>query len=294
MCGIFGIIDYNKVTYPQVRALKEIATDLLKISQRRGTDAAGVCVTTTEHISLFKHHVPSTSLANKPELIRVLNRMHDGKFRSMIGHTRARTKGTEYQNINNHPIVADRIIGVHNGIITNDDQLFHEFKEKIDRSGEVDSEIIFRLIDYYRKQGESIIRSVQLTCEHIMGTYHCAFIDKENSRYVTLFHSSGNWAPSLMLYIYTQLRAMIFASEEEIIKSAVKGHYPFICDPTAKYKVEEGGVRIDTEDGSMTFFDPKPERKSQASGPAIQKKHNLEETCGGSDCSQCAMKSYCE
>jgi glucosamine 6-phosphate synthetase-like amidotransferase/phosphosugar isomerase protein len=63
----------------------------------------------------------------------------------VLGHTRMPTKGSRWRNVNNHPLVAGHVVGVHNGIIVNDDRIFAH--TGLPRSGEVDSEVIFRLQD---------------------------------------------------------------------------------------------------------------------------------------------------
>ena len=84
--------------------------------------------------------------------LRSLHQYGTGSLLSIVGHCRQKTKGTERNNANNHPIVRDLIVGVHNGMIHNDDITFNNYKDAIKRNGEVDSEIIFALIEYFSQE----------------------------------------------------------------------------------------------------------------------------------------------
>jgi glucosamine 6-phosphate synthetase-like amidotransferase/phosphosugar isomerase protein len=292
------VIDYGKAPYFKVEVYQAVLKNLLKESQIRGRDASGLCVVTTKKISIFKARLSGEELAKSEHVGTLMKRMHNGQFRSAIGHTRAQTKGSEWFNANNHPIIAGNIIGVHNGMIGNDELLFNEFEGKINRAGMVDSEIIFRLIDYYRREGEgrSLIQSVKLTCEKIVGTYRCAFVDRCNSRYVTLFHND-NYNPSIALYDYTNAKVMVFASSEWIVDRSVTDRllpYPlFDGAPVKKYDVREGGVRIDTDTGEMCFFRPKPEKKTTGQSETSSAWLGGYGRCSMGDCDKCAHLDFC-
>ena len=64
--------------------------------------------------------------------------------RSAIVHTRAATQGTPERNENNHPIIIPGIAGIHNGMLVNDHTV--SAKLKLPRVAEVDSEVIFHII----------------------------------------------------------------------------------------------------------------------------------------------------
>lgn len=63
-----------------------------------------------------------------------------------IVHTRYATQGSPAENVNNHPVVAPGVVLVHNGVISNDDDLFAELGAE--RAGEVDSEALAALLAY--------------------------------------------------------------------------------------------------------------------------------------------------
>jgi len=66
--------------------------------------------------------------------------------RTAILHTRWATKGATTNNLNNHPIDVHGIVGVHNGVLNNDDAIFDLLGSE--RFGEVDSEAAFALLNH--------------------------------------------------------------------------------------------------------------------------------------------------
>lgn len=254
MCGILGLVHYSKSapTHIEARMFRKATTALLKESQIRGSDATGALLITNDKASLFKTDLPASRFVQKEKYSRILKNLNkNDRFRIMIGHVRAKTKGHQKFNVNNHPIVSNRIIGVHNGIINNDDILFDKYTTHLDRKGEVDSEIIFRLIDFHRREGETIVKSVQKTCTDISGWYSCAFVDIEDPSYVTLFSNVG----TVHMSVYEDLKLMAFASTERILNKALSGNS--ILDPaymTYNVPIGQNGIRIDTRTGKIFKF----------------------------------------
>src|SRR5206468_12703929 len=69
----------------------------------------------------------------------------------LLVHVRDYTKGHPSLAANNHPIRHGSVVGIHNGIIVNDDELFeHESIERAEADMTVDSEIIFALAERSR------------------------------------------------------------------------------------------------------------------------------------------------
>lgn len=68
---------------------------------------------------------------------------------SAIVHTRQHTQGSPQFNVNNHPIRTGPIVGVHNGMVMNDGEIFRSLADAgVERQGLVDSEAIFAAIAY--------------------------------------------------------------------------------------------------------------------------------------------------
>lgn len=139
MCGIagFSISDKDHRAINTRRLSEKL---LLQIIQR-GRDATGAAWSETDDEGLGVYYLKAAKPANRfVEELTAMPRFS----RSAILHTRWATKGSPDNNDNNHPIVVPRIVGVHNGHISNDDEIIA--KVGADRIGQVDSEAIFQLI----------------------------------------------------------------------------------------------------------------------------------------------------
>ncbi|MBN1179711.1 MAG: hypothetical protein JXD18_10885 [Anaerolineae bacterium] len=144
MCGLTGVLLYPTQRSPEEWAgIKEIAIANLTFNEVRGREASGMTVIQQDGTChLFKQPVPATDLVTMDGFHEVMANVGPHTT-CILGHTRAPTKGTRWNNANNHPLHAGHVVGIHNGTIDNDDALFEELQ--IPRIGEVDSEIIFQL-----------------------------------------------------------------------------------------------------------------------------------------------------
>ena len=99
-----------------------------------------------------------------------------------IGHTRWATHG-EPSELNAHPHVSmdGMVVGVHNGIIEN----YQELREKLSRNGytfysETDTGIAINLIEhYYKKYGEGPVDAISRAMMRIRGSYALEIIFKD-------------------------------------------------------------------------------------------------------------------
>jgi len=255
MCGIFGMVHYgeNLLVYYEIRQIRDTLKSLLQLSEQRGTDASGLCVVTANMAHIFKDKKKGSELKDVKELDKVLLEIASNqKLYSAFGHTRQKTKGTYLKNENNHPIIANKTIGVHNGIIFNDDILFTAYDDEIEREGKVDSEIIFRLIDMHISNGKSIVSAVKEASRELIGSYACAFIHLDRPTYLTLF--VGRFS-DIVIQDFRKEKMMIFASTDAIINEAAKNMYIF-KNPSSKLEVGKNtGVRINMTNGKLYTFD---------------------------------------
>ena len=256
MCGIFGLINYGLNSYDKAHSFRKATYNLLKASESRGKDASGICVLTEEKVSVYKEAFKGSKLVRTTEYSDVVKNINCAKnFKAMIGHTRQKTKGTQRLNVNNHPLITNKIIGVHNGIVGNDDSLFDKYSDRINRLGQVDSEIIFRLIDYHISTGKTIVEAVKLAHGEMTGSYACAFIHTDMPRYLTLFSNALSY-PNAILYIYKNVRSMVFASSKFILNESLE-HSKWLnpAHTSKSIDISMSGVRIDLETGKILEFD---------------------------------------
>jgi len=296
MCGIFGMVYYgnsNHLVYFETLQLRDTLKSLLKFSEERGTDASGLCVVTDTMAHIFKDKEKGSKLKESHNLNEVLLEITPKqKFRCAFGHTRAQTKGTYLKNENNHPIVANKTIGVHNGIIFNDEVLFTAYDDDIEREGLVDSEIIFRLIDMYIADGKSIVSAVKEASKQLTGSYACAFTNLDCPHYITLF--KGSDFPSIHIHKFDNFDLLIFASTASIIDKAVEEN-KFYSTSVEKSELNSNqGVRINTISGKMYCFDIEKGPQSSLWGGYHQGALCSEcKDTGDTDCSKCQQFAFC-
>ena len=170
MCGIVG---YNG----SEQAAPILLEGLAKL-EYRGYDSAGLAVRDGEkEVQLVKAKGRLRVLAEKTDNGRAMSGMCG------IGHTRWATHG-EPSEINAHPHMSDdrNIVGVHNGIIEN----YQELKDKLLRKGyrfysETDTEVAVKLVDYYyRKYNIGPIDAIAKAMVRIRGSYALALMFRDN------------------------------------------------------------------------------------------------------------------
>jgi len=218
MCGIFGIGFLSKNKNPKF--VTQLITELLNEVKIRGTDAAGVAFINNTKIHVIKDGVSGESLSKSTKFKDACKNMINENLLQIIGHCRLQTKGTFLNNVNNHPIIANKIIGIHNGFVINDDALFEQYtkSESILRAGEVDTEIIFRLIDHFSKYSNAnLIKSTILALKHLEGNFACAFIHTDKPHVLGLFRS---YNPTV-IRCYVKDNLIIYCSTDSLINNAL-------------------------------------------------------------------------
>lgn len=117
MCGIFGYQIF-KDSNIEPRLLTE---SLIKLSEKRGYDASGICCNSGENYLVLKKPQPGTDLIKSKLFKELFNKKQLGNSKTitLIGQCRLQTDGSKYIQENNQPIINDKIALVHNGIIEN-------------------------------------------------------------------------------------------------------------------------------------------------------------------------------
>lgn len=169
MCGIVG--------YTGSQNAAPILLDGLSKLEYRGYDSAGVAV---------RDGSSPTELVKAKGRLRVLSEKIDGGAflpgSCGIGHTRWATHG-EPSETNAHPHCSDdgNVIGVHNGIIEN----YQELRDKLIKKGYsfysgTDTEIAVKLVDYYyKKYLGTPVDAINHAMVRIRGSYAVAIMFKE-------------------------------------------------------------------------------------------------------------------
>lgn len=184
MCGIVGVLSMGtKKDDLKTEIMRFLFTELLQVTEERGKDATGMSalfsdgmsylqkgpVTATEFIGNLGDDETSYNMfmKNCTEYIKD----NDILLRLFIGHCRKSSVGGAFDNVNNHPIKVNEIIGVHNGTLENHNKIFTNLGCK--RDGVVDSEAIMRLLDYHTGHCTEpfTIEGLEETARRLEGAY---------------------------------------------------------------------------------------------------------------------------
>ena len=169
MCGIVGFTGTHQAA--------PVLLDGLSKLEYRGYDSAGLAVRDGEQpVRIVKARGRLKALEEKTDGGRTL------PGTCGIGHTRWATHG-EPSERNAHPHCSDdgNVVGVHNGIIEN----YQELREKLLRKGysfysSTDTEVAVKLIDYYyKKYAHTPVDAINHAMVRIRGSYALAVLFKD-------------------------------------------------------------------------------------------------------------------
>lgn len=223
MCSIVGIGFQRNHTVFNEQVIYQLITKLLLSGMSRGGTATGLCFTSNKEMTIIKDKVNAKEFTDTDFYKKSLEKYvyfgndQNSNLVSVIGHCRYKTKGTELNSNNNHPIHYGNVVGAHNGIIMNDDALFAKYKEKLSRKAQVDSEIIFALIDHFSKIEESIPKGIQKTLNWLNGDYACSMVHRYQPYILWLFRGGS----PCTIYHFKEKGIIIFASLPTFITNAI-------------------------------------------------------------------------
>jgi len=259
MCGIFGLLSAGEVF--SVRENRIMADRLFCLSESRGKESAGLAVLWQDAILVCKEAVKASRMIHSRAYRAVFKQLEDragvddggnGKVWAplvLMGHSRLVTNGSQTIYHNNQPVIRDGLIGIHNGIIVNDERLWRDFPE-LERHYEVDTEVALALIRYFYNRTGSLVEAMRCAFSHLEGTASLA-VFCQDSNLMTLATNNGS------LYCATdgERRLHAFASEEYILKCFLaRNPQRRVLEESPIRQVKPGtGVVLDVSD--LTFED---------------------------------------
>jgi len=217
LCGISGaFLKSGKRTDKQLTEIRNIVERLVVETAIRGNDATGISVMNGKKWRVLKMSVSADEFVKTAGFRNVISKIDDST-KVVLSHNRLKTQGCQTNHLNNHPISVGSVVGIHNGMITNDEEVFT--KHKMKRKGEVDSEAIFALMNKFgNKRG-----GIKKAFKELDGTMGVAFYDKRKPYKAYLATSSAYASPCNFTYIKS-LRAYFFSSCIPYLDASLIGH----------------------------------------------------------------------
>lgn len=229
MCGIVGMSFRRDVSFRQneVGNLRKMFTEMLVNAQNRGSAATGVILVGYEgdedkpKVYIARSPLCAKDFVTTKEYKQLLDRL-DGRTLSLVGHTRAPSGSgaTAADNKNNHPFVHGPIIGIHNGRIVNDDDVWKALSPARTPKSECDSEAIFGLIDYYVSEKKMDTESaIAEAIDKTLGWMAIATINAHEPHKVYLFRDKES---PLEVAFWSWLEVAIFSSQYSYIEKGLE------------------------------------------------------------------------
>ena len=213
MCGIAGY-----TLEPGAGLARTLAAQaLLAGIAERGADAVGYAHRSSEGAAIVHKRRAGASA-----LLRELAIPQEAC--EVLVHVRDYTKGHPTIEANNHPVRHGDVVGIHNGIIVNDEEIFaeHGFERDAPEMS-VDTEAIFALAEEFGSRGE--------TLEQLRGSMAAAWMDEREPGVVYLARGVGR-----PLWVGKAAEGVFFAST----KHALEVCEYFLRLPLEKRELDEG------------------------------------------------------
>jgi glucosamine--fructose-6-phosphate aminotransferase (isomerizing) len=245
MCGIVGAVAQRDVA--------EILVEGLRRLEYRGYDSAGVAVVDDNlNFNCLRR------LGKVQQLADALDE-HEAKGGTGIAHTRWATHG-EPSEINAHPHMSGDIAVVHNGIIENHETL----RELLESRGYVfesqtDTEVIAHLVDWERRQCDSLREALQNAVKQLDGAYGTVLFDRKDPTKIVVARSGSpiviglgigeNFLASDQLALLNVTRRFMFLEEGDVAEITRRDVSVFdVNGHSVEREVKESNVSHDTGD----------------------------------------------
>lgn len=224
MCGIAGYSLRSRSDVERTLA----AQALLAAIAERGADAVGYAYRAPEdtYATVVKQRTPASQLLERVAVPAGSNQL--------LVHVRDYTKGHPSIAANNHPVRHGPVIGIHNGIITNDDELLAPHScARAEPRMTVDSEAIFALAAHSRNDAHAL--------ELLHGAMATGWLDEREPG--TVFVARGSGRPLWL----GECRDGVFFASTKLALEVVERYCGLVLD---KHEVEEGTL-LALRDGAV-------------------------------------------
>ncbi len=202
MCGIAGYSFESSSRVDRTLAAQALLAGIAE----RGADAVGYASRgSTTAMSVLKQRTGARELLDAVLL--------PPETRQALVHVRDYTKGHPRVLANNHPIRHGAVVGIHNGIVVNDDEILRRHGlSRAEPDMTVDSEAIFALMEETGNDPRAL--------EELRGTMAAAWVDERDAETLRLARGIGR-----PLWIGRARHELFFASTRaalEVVEHALR------------------------------------------------------------------------
>lgn len=214
---------------------------LMYFGNERNNDAWGIALINGELKALEKEGESFTDKSFRKAI-----KGHSGC--TLIGHNRMKTKGDAKNKNNNHPFETEHFVVVHNGVLSNDDDLKKEYglKYKV----ETDSYIIPALMEKLYN-GMNELEAVKKTAGLIYGSYSVMTYCKDSGNIYYFKNSSTKFTFGLVDIGGEQI--LIGSTDDTNLKSIygenVRGVFYKVREDMLEYEPDAEYIYLINEDG---------------------------------------------
>jgi glucosamine--fructose-6-phosphate aminotransferase (isomerizing) len=215
MCGIFGFsVGKDGISY---QSFEKSIGKLFKFSQQRGQDSAGIVVVGDDALYSHKEVMLPSEMIKSPGFLRTLEQGYEnssGRL-TIIGHCRLVTNGSYYDNETNHPIAMENLIGTHNGIVLNAEEMEgvqHDALTREHWKAASDTQLFFKKLDELTKESGDLRHAIAKGFGMIEGTASIALVNRK-TRAVNLATNTGS-----LYYLNEESGNLVFASERDFLR----------------------------------------------------------------------------
>lgn len=244
MCGIFGFATEKSQNISETNFKKLVKNFILK-SESRGKEAVGLAAITDKTIRVIKRPWSGGYFLRSAEFTDYIDRLYADQAETnsplvIIGHCRLVTNGSSHLHQNNQPVIEKGIVGIHNGIIVNAENIYSG-NTALKRDFDVDSEVILDLIQYHRGRGNNISDAIKLTFETIKGEASVATLFSDLNVLAIMTNNGSLYYSPIKKY-----SSAVFASEKFILENVMNELDANSADIESIKKVEpKSGVIFD-------------------------------------------------
>lgn len=214
MCGIYGVFNNNCNNYS---FLKNSVKKLSELSYQRGKEAAGLAVLLDENLKIIKSDLNGKLLFKTSEYNFLETKIKDKPFKVLIGHSRIATHGSQLDTLNNQPVTSSdsQFVIVHNGIITNKEDLWTKMGMSKDEIPELDTQVLIDYFSFLYQKLENYGVVLKALIKDIEGSMSIAIISVKDGALI-LSSNTGS-----LHYYKDKQENIYFASEQLFLKKII-------------------------------------------------------------------------